>query len=122
MNATFTVETIKELLSPLLQRGFTFSYTHEKGGDSSCVYIGRFQKGRDFFDWRELSGSNEIHFVAFVNGEYAFPQMKYRYPKQTRAFALKHLFKRATLAEKREFYAKLLLTELSNPDFFGIPL
>ncbi len=119
---TFNAETIKNLLAPLLERGFTFTYTHEKGGDSSCVYIGRFQKGRDFFDWREVSGSEEINFVAFVGGGYRFPVLKNLYKKEFRSFQIKHLFKKATLSQKRSFYAELLLKELENPDFFGIPL
>ncbi len=120
MNANFTAETIKDLLFPLLEKGFAFVYTYEKGGDSSCVYIGRFQKGRDFFDWREVSGGDDVNFVVFVNGEYKFPNIKLRYKKQMRGFAFKHLFKKASLAEKREFYAKLLLGEINAPDFFGI--
>lgn len=121
MNDVFTAETIKDLLSPLLEKGFTFEYTHEKGGDSSCVYIGRFRKGRDFFDWREVSGGDDINFVAYVRGEYKFPSLKYLYKKEFRAFSFKHLFKRATLMEKRKFYAELLIKELqTKPDFFGI--
>ncbi len=121
MNDVFTAETIKDLLSPLLENGFTFEYTHEKGGDSSCVYIGRFRKGRDFFDWREVSGGDDINFVAYVRGEYKFPSLKYLYKKEFRAFSFKHLFKRATLMEKRKFYADFLKKELqTKPDFFGI--
>lgn len=121
MNEVFTAETIKNLLFPLTEKGFTFSYTHEKGGDSSCVYIGRFQKGRDFFDWREVSGSNEINFVVFVKGEYRFPSLKFAYKKEFRAFTIKHLFKKATMAERREFIASLIKKEMEKPDFFGIP-
>ncbi len=120
MNDIFTAETIKNLLAPLLERGFTFTYTHEKGGDSSCVYIGRFQKGKDFFDWREVSGSEEVNLVVFVDGGYQFPSWKYRYKKQMQSFAFKHIFRKSTFAEKRVFYAELLLSELQNPDFFGI--
>lgn len=121
MKDVFTAETIKDLLSPLLEKGFTFEYTHEKGGDSSCVYIGRFRKGRDFFDWREVSGGDDINFVAYVRGEYKFPSLKHLYKKEFRAFSFKHLFKRATLMEKRKFYAVLLIKELqTKPDFFGI--
>nr|MBR6778521.1 hypothetical protein [Clostridia bacterium] len=121
MNDVFTAETIKDLLSPLPEKGFAFEYTHEKGGDSSCVYIGRFRKGRDFFDWREVSGGDDINFVAYVRGEYKFPSLKYLYKKEFRAFSFKHLFKRATLMEKRKFYAELLIKELqTKPDFFGI--
>ena len=121
MNDVFTAETIKDLLSPLLEKGFAFEYTHEKGGDSSCVYIGRFRKGRDFFDWREVSGGDDINFVVYVRGEYKFPSLKYLYKKEFRAFSFKHLFKKATLMEKRKFYAELLIKELqTKPDFFGI--
>ncbi len=120
MNDAFTAETIKELLLPLVDKGFSFEYAHEKGGDSSCVYIGRFRKGKDFFDWREVSGSEEIHFVVFARGEYRFPSVKYLYKKELRGFAFKHFFKKATFAEKRKFYASLLLKELNKPDFFGI--
>ena len=120
MSEVFTAETIKNLLAPLLDKGFTFEYTHEKGGDSSCVYIGRFKKGKNFFDWREVSGGDEINFVVWVNGEYKFPSLKYLYKKEFRSFRIKHLFKKATLAEKRVFYAQLLLQELQKPSFFGI--
>ncbi len=122
MNEVFTAETIKNLLAPLLEKGFVFTYTHEKGGDSSCAYIGRFQKGKDFFDWREISGSDEINFVVYAGGVYRFPSLKGRYKKEFRAFKCKHLFRRALMSEKREFYASLLLRELQNPDFFGIKL
>ena len=120
MNEAFTAETIKNLLYPLTENGFSFTYTHEKGGDSSCVYIGRFQKGRDFFDWREISGADEIHLVVYVNGEYRFPSLKSAYKKEFRAFKMKHLFRRATLGERREFMASLLKKEMEKPDFFGI--
>lgn len=121
MSNTFTAETIKNLLTPLLEKGFSFEYTHEKGGDSSCVYIGRFRKGKDFFDWREVSGGDEINFVVWVKGEYKFPSLKNLYKKEFRAFSLKHLFKKPTIAEKRAFYAGLLINELqTKPDFFGI--
>ena len=117
-------ESIKELTAPILAKGFAFSYFYEKGGDSSCVYVCRFQKGREFFDWREISGCDEINFVTFVNGVYGFPNLKLKYPKQHRAFALKHLFKKATKEEKRAFYAQLLNAEIASgkPDFFGIKL
>ena len=123
VNDVFTAQTIKNLLAPLLEKGFTFEYTHEKGGDSSCVYIGRFRKGKDFFDWREVSASDDINLVVWVDGQYRFPSLKYLYKKQFRLFALKHFFKRATLAQKRAFFAELLLKELqTKPDFFGISL
>ncbi len=120
MNENVTAETVKKLLAPLLARGFAFEYFNEKGGDSSCVYISRFRKGKDFFDWREVSGSEQINLVVFVDGQYKFPNLKGLYKKEMRGFALKHLFKKATFAEKRAFHAKLLLRELEKPDFFGI--
>ncbi len=118
----FPSDEIKRLCQPLLEKGFDFEYLYEKGGDSSCSYICRFKKGRDYFDWRELSGGNEITFITFINGDYDFPSLKSRYPKEYRSFALKHLLKRASLDEKRKFTAKLLALEAQKPDFFGIKL
>ena len=107
-----------------MEKGFAFSYFHEKGGDSSCVYIYRFKKGRDFFDWRETSGTNELHFVVFADGQYAFPSLEKRNVKLFRAFKMKHLFKKPTMDEKREIFAAALNAELfkSTDTFFGIPL
>ena len=107
-----------------MEKGFVFSYFHEKGGDSSCVYIYRFQKGKDFFDWRETSGTNELHFVVYANGEYAFPNLEKRQAKIFRAFKIKHLFKRATMDEKRQAFAAALNAELlaATNNFFNIPL
>ena len=124
MNEAVTAERIKELTAPLLEKGFSFEYFYEKGGDSSCVYICRYRKGKDFFDWREVSGGNDVNLVAYVNGWYVFPSLKQLYKKEHRAFALKHLFKKATMDERREFVAGLLLQELASgkPDFFGIKL
>lgn len=124
MNQIAVADDIKNLTAPFLERGFSFDYFYEKGGDSSCVYICRYKKGRDFFDWREVSGGNEINIVVYVNGAYDFPSLKTRYKKQYRAFVFKHLFKKPTMAEKRVFVAKLLNTELlsGNTDFFGIKL
>ena len=115
---------IKELTKPLLEKGFSFEYFYEKGGDSSCAYICRYKKGKDFFDWREVSGGTEINFVAFVNGEYYFPTLKKHFPKEYKAFTLKHLFKKPTLDEKRIFAAKLLNQELlsGKSSFFGIKI
>ena len=121
MNEVQSAEEIKRLTAPFLEKGFSFEYFYQKGGDSSCVYIGRFKRGKDFFDWREVSGGDDINFVVWVNGQYKFPSLKYLYKKECRSFALKHLFRKATLAQKREFYATLLLKELQEkPDFFGI--
>ena len=118
-----SAEKIKKLMFPLIEKGFSFAYTYEKGGDSSCVYICRFSKGKDFFDWRETSGTWELHFVVYANGEYRFPSVKGLNPKASRAFAIKHLFKKATVDEIRAFSASVLLEYLQNsPEFFGIKL
>lgn len=124
MNEVKSAEIIKKLTAPFLEKGFAFEYFYQKGGDSSCVYIYRFKKGKHYFDWRETSGAYEIHLVVCKNGEFAFPNMKTRYPKQHRAFGWKHFFKKATVDEKREFFAGLLTKELENSptEFFGIPL
>ena len=116
--------TVQALTAAFIEKGFAFSYFHEKGGDSSCVYIYRFKKGRDFFDWRETSGTNELHFVVFANGQYAFPSLEKRNAKLFRAFKIKHIFKKPTMDEKRELFAAALNAELhmATDTFFGIPL
>ena len=117
-------DEIQNLLAVFLEKGFSFRYFYEKGGDSSCVYICRFQKGKDFFDWREVSGAQEIHLVLKVDGQFVFPNLYKRHKKIARAFFLKHLFHRATMEEKRDLFAQMLRKELAdNPnDFFGIKL
>ena len=122
MNEVQSAEQIKKLTAPFLEKGYSFTYFYQKGGDSSCVYICRFQKGKDYFDWRENSGGDEINIVVFVNGEYRFPSLKALYPKAYRAFKCKHLFKKATIDERRALIAYLLKQELAsaNPTFFGI--
>ena len=124
VNEVQSAEEIKKLTAPFLEKGFAFEYFYQKGGDSSCVYICRYKKGKDYFDWREVSGGSEINIVACVNGEYRFPSLKALYPKAYRAFAWKHLFKKPTAYERRAFIAKLLNAELTSgkPDFFGILL
>ena len=120
MNEVLTAETVKKLTQPILEKGFAFEYFYQKGGDSSCVYICRFKKGKDFWDWREVSGGDEINIVTCVNGEYGFPSLKALYPKEYRAFTWKHIFRKPSVMEKREFIASLLIKELQKPDFFGI--
>ena len=118
------IETeMKAAFAAFLDKGFTYRYFYEKGGDSSCVYIYRFQKGRDFFDLREVSGGDELNFVVYAGGQYQFPLLKRLYPKAFSAFQRKHFFRRATKAEKRAFFAELLNKHLlENPDFFGISI
>ena len=124
MNEVINAEQIKKLTAPILEKGFVFEYLYQKGGDSSCVYICRYKKGRDFFDWREVSGGNEINIVVCVNGAYVFPSLKYLYKKEYRAFNVKHIFKKATIEDRRRFIAALLCKEMESgkPDFFGIKL
>ena len=124
MNEVLSAEQIKKLTAPFLDKGFVFEYFYQKGGDSSCVYVYRFKKGKNFFDWRETSGAYEIHLVVCVNGEYRFPSIERMHKKQTQAFKIKHLFKKASVEEKRAFFAELLIEELSKNEneFFGIAL
>lgn len=122
--AVQSAETVKRLTAPFMDKGFVFEYTYQKGGDSSCVYVYRFKKGRNYFDWRETSGTYEIHLVVCVNGEYRFPNIEKEFPRQARAFKRKHVFRRASVEEKRAFFASLLVEKLKNgeQDFYGIPL
>ena len=124
MNIQSIADDIKMLMTPFLERGFVFEYFYEKGGDSSCTYVCRFKKGRDYFDWRETSGENEVHLMAFVNGVYLFPSVKTMFPKECRVFTVKHILKKATFQEKRKFVAELFKRELllNKADFLGIPL
>ncbi len=124
MNEVIMAETVKNLMAPLLEKGFSFEYTYQKGGDSSCVYICRFKKGKSFFDWREVSGGEEINLVTFVNGAYGFPSLKTAYKTEFRKFKWKHLFKKPTVDEWRIFTASLLNKELASgkPTFFGIEI
>ena len=113
---------MKTLFAYFIERGFSYRYFYEKGGDSSCVYIYRFQKGKDFFDLREVSGGDELNFVVYANGNYQFPSLKYLYKKEFKKFSFKHLFKKPTAQEKREFFAQLLNKEAQKENFFGIKL
>ncbi len=124
MNEVLMAENIKKLLAPILEKGFVFEYLYQKGGDSSCVYICRFKRGKDFIDWREVSGGNEMNIVIYANGGYRFPALKTKYKKECRAFAFKTMFKKPTLDERRAFLADLLLKDFAeNPkNFYGIPL
>ena len=124
MNEIVSAEIIKKLTAPVIEKGFTFEYFYQKGGDSSCVYVCRFKKGRSFLDWREVSGGEEINLVTYINGEYGFPSLKVLFPKEWKAFRRKHFFKRPTLEERRAFVASLLNAEVQSgkTEFFGITL
>ena len=113
---------MKRLFAYFLERGFTYLYTYEKGGDSSCSYIYRFSKGKNFFDLREVSGGDELHFVVYLDGQWKFPSLKARYPKEFRVFFWKHLFKKATKEEKRAFFAELLTRQAQSGEFFGFTM
>ena len=114
---------MKKDFAPFIEKGFSYEYTYEKGGDSSCAYIYRFRKGRDYFDIRELSGGDELNLVVHVKGEVLFPPMKSMYKKEYRAFFWKHFFKKSTREERRKFLAQLLIKHIEGKtDFFGIPL
>lgn len=119
-----SAEYVKNLMLPFLEKGFTFEYTYQKGGDSSCVYIYRFHKGRSYFDVREVSGGKEINFVVSVNGSFFFPPLNILYKQDYQAFKRKHFFRKATVNERRELIASILIKELAKnkPDFFGIKL
>ncbi len=106
----------------LSERGFTFEYFHEKGGDSSCVYICRFRRGKDYFDFRETSGRYELNLMFYGGGQYAFPDLTKLYKKEYKAFKRKHFFSKATINDVRQWTAQMLEREWQsdNPDFFGI--
>jgi hypothetical protein len=106
----------------LFEAGFYYEYTYDKGSDSSCVYIYRFRRGRDFFDFRTVSGGKERNTVAFANGQYVFPNLKLRHKKAFGAFHRKHFFKKATDEELWAFAAQLLKAESESGTLFGIPL
>ena len=114
---------MKEDFALFLKKGFSYEYTYEKGGDSSCAYIYRFKKGRNYFDIRELSGGDELNLVVHVNGEVLFPSLKSMYKKEYRTFFWKHLFRGSTREERRKFLAQILNKHIEGKtDFFGIPL
>lgn len=115
-------ETVKKLFGFLLDAGFVYEYTYDKGSDSSCVYILRFRKGRDFLDLRTVSGGSERNLVVFSGGQYLFPSLRLRHKKEFRAFRFRHLFSRPDETERLAFEAALLRSEISGGSLFGIPL
>ena len=106
----------------LFDAGFSYRYTYDKGSDSSCVYILRFRKGRDFIDLRTVSGGAERNLVVFSGGQYLFPTLRLRHKKEFRAFRLRHLFSRPDETERLAFEAALLRSEISGGSLLGIPL
>jgi hypothetical protein len=115
-------ETIEREFAFLLEGGFSYEYLYDKGSDSSCVYIYRFRKGRDFLDFRTVSGGKEKNVVVFALGEYAFPNLRLRHKKEFREFSLKHIFKKATTEELWHLAADLIRKETESGTLFSIPL
>ena len=113
---------IEREFSFLLEAGFIYEYLYDKGSDSSCVYIYRLKKGRDYLDFRSVSGGGEGNFVVFSNGQYIFPDLRLRHKKLFREFFWKHLLKKATVEERWQFAARLLREELSDGKLFGVSL
>lgn len=106
----------------LFDAGFSYRYTYDKGSDSSCVYIMRFEKGRDFIDLRTVSGGGERNFVVFSGGQYLFPDLCRRHKKEARAFRVKHFFRKPTEEELFALEADLFRAEIADGKLFGIPL
>ena len=61
---------MKAAFAPFLEKGFTYQYTYEKGGDSSCVYIYRFQKGSEFMDTGDSSTNAGGRSTSFCYDEF----------------------------------------------------
>ena len=113
---------MKNRFSFLLESGFCYEYTYEKGGDSSCVYIHRFKKGSDRIDFREVSGGEELNVMVYRGGEYRFPDIYADYKKETLSFKLRHLFRKASKEERFDFLATLISRECEKGELFGIKL
>ena len=101
-------EIIGRELAFLSEAGFGYEYLYDKGSD--------------FLDFRTVSGGEKGNFVVFSGGRYLFPDLRLRHKKMFRAFALKHLFKRATVEERWRFAAELLKAEVTDGKLFDIPL
>ena len=65
-------EIIGRELAFLSEAGFGYEYLYDKGSDSSCVYIYRLKKGRDFLDFRTVAGRRGIS-SSFRAGDICFP-------------------------------------------------
>jgi len=113
---------INDAFEFLLEAGFAYEYLYDKGSDSSCVYIYRFKKGREFIDFRVVSGGNERNVVVFADGQYIFPNFNVRHKKAVRAFKFRHLLKKATNEELWRFASELVQAEIKDGKLFGIGL
>jgi hypothetical protein len=112
---------IEKHLGFLFDNGFAYEYLYDKGSDSSCVYIYRFRRGRDFLDLRAVSGGKEGAgtLVCFVKGEYVFPAVQYYHKKRLRAFKISHIFKKPTMDERWALAAEILKEETAK-GLFGL--
>ncbi len=106
--------------------GFTYEYTYDKSSDSSCVYVHRFKKGKDKFELRVLSGAETVSAVAYVGGEYRFPNVKKQYKNLWRARAhakgIFRLFRKPSEKDGWDFYAAVMEEEAKHGAIFGIPV
>lgn len=114
-------EIIEKNFAFLFRLGFSYEYLYDKGSDSSCVYIYRFKRGRDFVDFRVTSGGGEGNFVVCSGGNYYFPNLKTRHKKLFRAFALKHVFRKPTKEELWKLAAQAAEEEAKNGLFGLVP-
>ena len=112
-------ELLQREFAFLFEKGFTYEYTYDKGSDSSCVYIYRFRRGRDFLDFRITSGGGMGNFVVYAGGAYYFPNLKVRHKKRFRAFSLSHFFKKPTKDELWSLAAELTKKEMES-GLFGL--
>ncbi len=115
-------ETIKNAMQPFLDKGFFFEYFYERKENGESVYVCRFKKGKESLDWRESEDGKQIELWVRLQKEIVVLNLKGRFPKQHRRFFWKHLFRRATVDQRRAFLASLLVLELESDktDFFGI--
>ncbi len=105
----------------LTERGLEYSEDYDKTSDSSCVYKYRFSNGSDYIEFRIVVGDIKINCVAFVRGEYRFPNLAMRHKKITNLFKIKHVFKKATEEDWWRYTAELVKEELKlRPELFGL--
>ena len=123
MRDVYAAETIKNLMQPLLDKGFFFEYFYEKE-NGAPVYICRFKKGKEYLDWRETESGKEMEIALFVKEKRTTLDVKNKYRKQRWQFFFKNLFRRVTINDRRAFLASLLLSEFNKNDhiFFGIKI
>lgn len=122
MSETDVWKDARRALNVPVKYGFIYEYGYTKVSDSSCVYVHAFKKGRDRFELRAVSGSNEINAVAFVGGEYRFPDLKRKYEKLWKKAKRKRTFRRMRACDTWDFIAEALEEEAASGAFFGIAI